>query len=334
MNRLFLMLFVVCGLKGLCLGDEPIVIAHRGASGYLPEHTLESKAMAHAMNADFIEQDIVLTKDSIPVVLHDIHVDTVSDVAIRFPDRKRQDGRYYAIDFTLDELRQLSLTERFNIQNGKPVFPNRFPKDRSRFEIATLEEELQLIQGLNLARNRKAGIYPEIKQPAWHRKQGFDPSQVVIGLLRNYGYTTKSDDCWLQCFEYDEVKRVRTELNWEGRLVLLLGSFNKGTETTDEPDLRTDAGMKDIAKVVDGIGPAISLIIDGKSPTERQLTSLTRRAHALGLKVHPYTLRIDELPKTVSSVEDLMQLLFSEAKVDGLFTDFPDVAVDWLSKNR
>ncbi len=334
MNRFAFLLFYTCYFTGFSQSKEPIVIAHRGASGYLPEHTLEAKAMAHAMNADFIEQDIVLSKDFIPVVLHDIHIDTVSDVAMRFSDRKRDDGRYYAIDFTLAELKQLNLTERFNNKTGKQVFPRRFPKDRSRFEIATLEEELQLIQGLNLARNRKAGIYPEIKQPTWHRQQGYDPSKVVIEMLRKYRYETKSDNCWLQCFEYDEVKRIRQELKWEGRLVLLFGSFNKGTEPTEGPDLSTDIGMQDVAKIVDGIGPSIALVVSGTTPEDRHITLLTQRAHALGLEVHPYTMRIDELPKVVSSVEDLMQLLFNEAKVDGLFTDFPDIAVDWLARNR
>ena len=81
---------------------SPLVIAHRGASGYLPEHTLEAATMAHALGADFVEQDLVLTKDAVPIVLHDIHIDTISDVATKFPTRKRPDGRYYALDFTLD----------------------------------------------------------------------------------------------------------------------------------------------------------------------------------------------------------------------------------------
>lgn len=145
--------------------DAPqIVIAHRGASGYLPEHTLEAKAMAHAQGAHYIEQDLVLTKDDVPVVLHDIHIDTVTDVVEKFPTRKRDDGRYYALDFTLAELKTLRATERFNAVTGKQVYPNRFPKGQGRFEIATLAEELQLIQGLNHSTGRVAGIYPEIDQ--------------------------------------------------------------------------------------------------------------------------------------------------------------------------
>src|ERR1043165_1359827 len=93
---------------------SPIVIAHRGASGYLPEHTLAAKALAYGLGADYLEQDIVLSKDDVPVVLHDIYLDTVTDWSRRFPERKRSDGRFYALDLSLAELKQLRVTERFN----------------------------------------------------------------------------------------------------------------------------------------------------------------------------------------------------------------------------
>jgi len=109
--------------------QEKIVIAHRGASGYLPEHSLPAKAMAYAMGADFIEQDLVLTQDNRLVVLHDLYLDAVTDVALVFPDRGRRDGHFYAIDFTLAELRRLALTERLVIKDGRsqPRFSGRFP---------------------------------------------------------------------------------------------------------------------------------------------------------------------------------------------------------------
>ena len=94
------------------------VVAHRGASGYLPEHTLASKAMAHAMNADYIEQDIVLSKDDIPIVIHDILLDDVTNVLEKYPNRKREDGKYYVIDFTFEELKKLEVTERFDSKTG------------------------------------------------------------------------------------------------------------------------------------------------------------------------------------------------------------------------
>jgi glycerophosphoryl diester phosphodiesterase len=295
---------------------QPFTIAHRGASGYVPEHTREAKVMAHAMDADFIEQDVVLSKDDVPVVLHDIHLDTTSDVSTRFPDRKRADGRYYALDFTLSELRQLSMHERMDHKTGKQAYPKRFPATTGGFRILTLDEELELIAGLNHSTGRVAGIYPEIKQPAWHRKEGHDISPIVLRVLAKHGYTSKEHACYLQCFELDEVKRLRTELGWKGRLIFLMGG-------------KTKADLAEVAKIADGIGPAISSILSGT-----KVTDLASQAHALGLELHPYTLRIDDLPKGIATSDELMRLLFDEAKVDALFTDFPDVTSNWLKKPR
>ena len=100
---------------------QKIVIAHQGASGYLPEHTLEAKAMAYAQGAHYIEQDLVMTRDDELIVLHDITLDRTTDVDEKFPDRARSDGRYYAIDFTLEEIRTLSATEGFRIENGEKI---------------------------------------------------------------------------------------------------------------------------------------------------------------------------------------------------------------------
>ena len=301
----------------------PVVIAHRGASGYLPEHTLEAKVLAHAMGADFLEQDIVLTKDDVPVVMHDIHLETITDVAVKFPGRARDDGHYYALDFTLAEIKQLQAHERINPKTGKAYYPPRFPLGRSAFQIPTLEEELQLIQGLNQTTGRIAGIYPEIKQPGWHRKQGHDISRIVLPILRRYGYAKKADPCWLQCFEFDEVKRIRTDLGWEGKLVLLLAA---------KPEVPlTPAGLGEIAKFADGIGPTLGAIVAGKSKVDRKVSGLVRDAHAAHLVVHPYTLRSDDLPKFADSSDEVLDLLFNGAGVDGLFTDFPDVAVRWLA---
>lgn len=135
-------------MTGSALANEKMVIAHRGASGYLPEHTLPAKAMAYAQGADYLEQDLVMTRDDQLVVLHDHYLDRVTDVAERFPDRARKDGRYYAIDFTLDEIRSLKFTEGFEVENGKKVqvYPGRFPMGKSDFRIHTFEERLSLFR--------------------------------------------------------------------------------------------------------------------------------------------------------------------------------------------
>ena len=192
--------FFACAASALAAETRALVIAHRGVSGYLPEHTQAAKTLAYGLGADFLEQDIVLTKDDVPVVLHDIYLDTVTDVAKRFPDRKRADGRFYVLDLTLAELKQLRVAERFNAKSGKAVFVKRYPSETSaaEFHVSTLEEELQLIQGLNRSLGRNVGIYPEIKQPKWHREQGHDISRVVLPILARYGYTTKQAACGLR----------------------------------------------------------------------------------------------------------------------------------------
>jgi len=170
-------------------GQNPkkfLVIAHRGASGYLPEHTLEAKAMAHAMGADYIEQDVVLTKDDQAVVLHDIYLDEVTDVARVFPGRNQTDGRFYAIDFTLAEIKTLNVTERFDRNTGEACYPNRFPDcTRIDFKIPTLAEEIKLIQGLNKSTGKNVGIYVELKKPGFHKKKGNFHIYVGVSLRKN-----------------------------------------------------------------------------------------------------------------------------------------------------
>ena len=326
MSRFLALLLLSLG--GLAAAEpRPLIIAHRGASGYLPEHTLAAKALAYGQGADFLEQDVVLSKDGVPVIFHDTHIDTTTDVAKKFPGRQRADGRFYALDFTVAELKQINVTERFNPKTGKAAFPKRFPVGVGSFQVVTLEEEIQFIQALNRSTGRNVGLYPELKAPAWHRQEGRDLSATVLPLLRKYGYDAKDSACYLQCFEYAEIKRLRGELGWSGKLIMLLGGKGKGPGETDFTYLQTDAGLAELAQLVDGIGPPISSYVAGKTPAERQVTDLAARARKAGLKSHPYTLRADELPKCVTSVDELLSALFTEAKVDGLFTDFPDLCI-------
>lgn len=308
-----------------------IVIAHRGASGYLPEHTLEAKALAYGMRADFIEQDVVLTKDDQPVIMHDVHLDTVTDVAKVFPDRKRSDGRYYAIDFTLAEIKRLRVNERVDLKTGKPVYPGRFPLGKSEFRVPTLAEEIELIQGLNNSTGRSVGIYPEIKKPAWHRKEGKDISRIVLATLQQFGYRTKGDLCYLQCFDPRETRRLREELGCQLRLVQLIGNNDWKEADTDYDSLRTSSGLKQIAEYAEGIGPWMSHVVTGLDSTGKPiLTDLVKNAHALGLQVHPYTFRADSLPEYAESFEQVLRIFVDSAQVDGVFTDFPDRAARLL----
>jgi len=335
MQRLILLSLLFAFENDLMLdAGKPIVIAHRGASGYLPEHSLAAKALAYGQGADFLEQDVVLSKEGIPVVLHDIHVDTVTDVATVFPERKRDDGRYYAIDFTLAELKQLHLNERIDLKTGKRVFPDRFPAGQSSFRIPTLAEEIKFIQGLNASTGKKVGIYPEIKKPAWHKQQGQDISLIVLRILQQFGYTNKDHNVFLQCFDPIETRRIREELKCRLKLVQLIGSNSWKEADVDYDTLRTAAGIKLIAEYADGIGPGMPHIVTGRDADGKPIiTDLVKNAHAAGLVVHPYTFRKDDLPDYAATFDEAMTIFCHQANIDGLFTDFPDLAVKFREQN-
>jgi len=316
---------------------KKLVIAHRGASGYLPEHTIAAKAMAYAQGADYIEQDLVMTKDDRLVVLHDRHLDTVTDVASVFPGRARDDGRYYVIDFTLDEIRQLSVSERFELEDrvATPVFKDRFPLWKSSFRVHTFSEEIELIQGLNKSTGKSVGLYPEIKSPAFHRDEGKDIASAALDVLSEYGYTSQSDDVFLQCFDPYELQRIHADLMPAKEMDLLLIQLIAASE--EYQSLLSADGMKQLATFVDGIGPSALLLVEKDSTASGiRTTGLTAFAHAAGLKVHPYTFRRerDQMPPYAKDYDDLLTIFFDEVGVDGVFTDFPDLTVQFLENRR
>ena len=315
---------------------QKIVIAHRGASGYLPEHTLEAKAMAYAQGAHYIEQDLVMTRDDELIVLHDITLDRTTDVDEKFPDRARSDGRYYAIDFTLEEIRTLNANEGYKIENGVKVqaFSQRFPLGKSIFRVPTFQEEIEMIQGLNLSTGRDIGIYPEIKQPAFHRQEGKDISTRVVEMLKEYGYTSKGSKVFLQTFDYEELALIQKEIlpsvGIEVNLIMLLGN------RTDYPWIFEPDGMSKLAYSADGIGPSYNLVVDRASEVgDLRISDLVTQAHGAGLAVHPYTFRADPeaVPDYAGSFEELLDIHYFRANVDGVFTDFPDRAVQFLQSH-
>ncbi|WON77143.1 glycerophosphodiester phosphodiesterase [Serratia sp. UGAL515B_01] len=329
---------------------DKVVIAHRGASGYLPEHTLPAKAMAYAQGADFLEQDLVMTKDNELVVLHDHYLDRVTDVAQRFPDRARKDGRYYAIDFTLSEIKSLKFTEGFDIKDGKQVqsYPGRFPMGKSDFRVHTFQEEIEFVQGLNHSTGKNIGIYPEIKAPWFHKQEGKDITTKVLEVLKQYGYTKKSDNVYLQCFDANELKRIKEQLEPKMGMDLKLVQLIAQTDWHETYEQKADGkwvnydydwmfkpdAMKKIAQYADGIGPDYHMLIAEKesSPNHIVLTEMVKDAHANNLQVHPYTIRADKLPKYVTDVNQLFDAIYNQAGVDGVFTDFPDQGVHFLQK--
>jgi glycerophosphoryl diester phosphodiesterase len=280
--------------------------------------------MAHAMGADFIEQDVVLTRDRSLIVLHDLFLDAVTDVADRFPDRCRDDGRHYAIDFDLKEIRTLRVNERRQT-NGKAAFPSRFPVDSNIFRVPTLDEEIILIQGMNQSTGRDTGLYIEPKSPAWHLREGADIMKDLLTVLSHHGYHSRSDKVRVQSFDDQALKRARNDLKTELTLVQLIGDNSWRESDTDFDYLLTDAGLREVSSYADGIGPWLLQVVQFNGPTgQAGFTSLVEQAHQHGLFVHAYTLRSDQLPKEMNDFDQALRFLLEHSGLDGIFTDFPD----------
>lgn len=307
---------------GVDLVMTPIVIAHRGASGYLPEHTTEGVAMAHTMGADYIEQDVVLSRDGIPVVLHDLYLDDISNVSEVFPDRRQSDGRFYVMDFLLAELRQLTLHERSSPSRAWKDRGTRFPQQKGHFHIGTLAEHLQLIQGLNQSRKREAGVYVEIKDPEKHHKAGLDSATATLKVLTDFGYTQPDDAVFLQCFDPTEVRRVRTELDCRLPIIQLLA------------EMPTPDQIREYSMVADGLGVPITMVISGVDQNgDPIVTSLVESAHSLAMQVHVWTFRLDAMPEFAPDAQTLISWLVRDGGVDGIFADHPDAVLNWRAQN-
>ena len=334
---------------------KKIVIAHRGASGYLPEHSLASKAMAHAMDVDYIEQDVVMTKDDQIIVLHDPYLDRVTNVMSVFPERSRNvfgEKRWLAIDFTLDEIKQLKMTEGFSLDSNSHQktqnYPNRFPMFKSNFQVVTLAEEIELIQGLNATTGKNIGIYVEIKSPWFHQLEGKDISRKTLQLIKQYGYQTKSDKVYIQCFDPDETKRINDqlmpELDMDLKLVQLIAEtewketmrMENGKLVNYKYDWMFEEGAMDrISRYADGIGPWMPMLVSNESTPDNIIdTGMLKKAHDKGLTVHPYTFRKEKnkMPPYAKDFNHLLEIFLYQIGVDGLFTDFPDLAVKYIEQ--
>lgn len=302
---------------------KPDVIAHRGASGYLPEHTLEAKIVAHWQGADYLEQDVVATRDGELIVFHDIHLESITDVATLYPDRHRDDGHYYAVDFQLSEIRALTVSRRRGDEDNEPDTSYRegLPDLTERFAISTLAEEIELIQELNRLTGRSVGIYPELKAPAWHRDHGIDLAAGVLDALSDAGYTEATDPIYVQCFDPSEVRRLRETLATPLRLVQLVD------DSEDYSDLLTSAGLAELAKFAQGLGPGYGQLAEFGADERLRPSALFQRVRDSGLEMHPYTFRRRNLPPYAASLEALLEIFFEDIPVDAVFCDYPDVAV-------
>ena len=298
---------------------SPSVIAHRGASGYLPEHTLAAKALAHAQGADYLEQDVVATRDGRVIVCHDLYLERVTDVADVFPARNRDDGHYYAIDFDWEEIRELVVScdaaaVAALVDAAAPAASGEL------LRICTLDEEIEFIRGLNRAGSHVAGIYPEIKEPRWHAEQGCDLSRALLGVLTDYGYRRAEDPIFVQCVDADELRRLKTELRTDLRLTQLIG---RGTD----PAHLTREALVAVADYAQAVGPNYRLVLTRDSDGRSIASPLVHSVRDAGLELHPYTFNYAQLPEDVADLEELLVLAYDVLQVDAVFCDFPDVAV-------
>ena len=319
-------------MKGLT--PAPIIIAHRGASGYRPEHTLASYELAIQMGADFIEPDLVSTKDHVLIARHENEISETTDVAARpeFANRRATkiiDGQkvtgWFTEDFTLAEIKTLRAKERL---------PFRDQKYDGQFEVPTFAEMIALAKGKSAETGRTIGIYPETKHPTYFRSIGLSLEEPLLALLQENEYRGRTAPVFIQSFEVGNLKMLRklTDLP----LIQLMETAGRPWDFTvaGDPrtyyDLATPAGLKEIATYADGIGPDKRMIVP-VGPDGRLLspTSLIKDARAAGLLVHPWTFRSDGsflAPEYKGDPGKEYDQFFSLG-VNGLFSDFSDTAV-------
>src|SRR4051812_47702901 len=349
MQKAFL-LYVAAGFVGAVLmtgtsaGGEPrpFVIAHRGASGYVPEHTLAGYFIAIQQGSDYVEPDLVITRDGALVARHENEIGGTTDVAAHpeFAARKTTkniDGEsttgWFTEDFTLAELKTLRARERL-------------PELRSTrwdgaFEIPTFDEVLELVAAADAQRAADArarglpppariGIYPETKHPSYFASLGLRFDERMLAALARHGYTRRSDPICLQSFEVANLQALRKETDLS--LVQLVSptgqpyDFTLARDPRTYLDLMSDAGLREIASYADAIGPHKWMVVRF-GPAGAVDTGLARRARAAGLGVHVWTLRAESqfLPDPSTSMQAEIEALL-DAGITGFFSDFPDLA--------
>jgi hypothetical protein len=341
-------------------GQPPIVIGHRGASGERPEHTLESYKLAIQRGADFIEPDLVSTKDGVLIARHEVNITETTDVATRseFTDRyttKVIDGvterGWFADDFTLEEIKTLRAKERLSFRDQSY---------NGLFEVPTLEEVINLVKQVEAETGRKIGIYPETKHPTYHDSVGLSLEEPLVETLKKNDFTDPNR-VFIQSFEVGNLKELNqkidvpliqlldaTDVNLDGTLIEKQPyDFVVSGDPRTYGDLRTPEGLQEIATYADGIGPWKRMIVsvkgvdadgDGKADdvngdgsvndadkTTLAPTTLVQDAHAARLLVHPYTFRNEGqyLAADYKGNPELEFQQFIKLGVDGYFTDFP-----------
>ena len=325
----------------------PLVIGHRGASGYRPEHTLAAYELAARMGADFIEPDLVSTKDHVLVARHENEIGGTTDVANRaeFAGRKTTkviDGTaligWFTEDFTLAELKTLRAKERLpQVRQENTMYDG-------RFEIPTFAEILALRERLTKELHREVGVYPETKHSTYFQSIDLDLETPLVRQVRGAGLDKAKAPIFIQSFELTNLVGLRQHFGVSARLVFLTSASGAPYDlvSTGDPttyaELATAAGLRSISGIVNGIGPDKNQVIGRNADgTLARPTTLVADAHATGLLVHPYTFRAENtfLPLDFRVGTDATaygraideQVRFLQTGIDGLFTDQSDIGV-------
>jgi glycerophosphoryl diester phosphodiesterase len=317
-------------------GKPPIIIAHRGASGYRPEHTLAAYELAIALGADYIEPDLVSTKDGVLIARHENEISETTDVArhTEFAGRKTTkiiDGEpktgWFTEDFTLAELKTLRAKERIPQLRPQNIFYD------GLFEIPTFQEIIDLVKKKSAEINRQIGIYPETKHPSYFKSIGLPLEKPLLTTLSANGYRGANAPVFIQSFEVSNLQDLSTKtdlplvqlVNNSGKPYDFIVSGNGSTYT----DLITTSGLEEIAKYAQAIGIHKNLLVSRDS-TGKLLspTSLIINAHASGLLVHAWTFRNEDhfLPLDFQGNPQGEYDLFFKLGIDGVFSDYPDTA--------
>ena len=330
----------------------PLVIGHRGASGYRPEHTLASYELAARMGADYIEPDLVSTKDHVLIARHENDITGTTDVADHpeFADRKTTkaiDGisvtGWFTEDFSLAEIKTLRAKERLpDIRQHNTLYDG-------LFQIPTFDEVLALRRQLSRELHREVGIYPETKHPTYFRSLGLGLEAPLVRALKRAGMDTSSSPVFIQSFELTNLVDLRSSFRVRNKLVFLTGASGAPFDlsSTGDPrtyaDLTTPAGLRVLAKTVNGIGPDKNQVIPRDAAGNLGTpTALVTDAHRAGLLVHPYTFRAENQflpadyrrgvdPADYGRVLDEIGSYLSTG-IDGFFTDQADIGV--LARNN
>ena len=318
---------VRCGLEG-----EPLVIAHRGASGQRPEHTLEAYALAIDQGAHFIEPDLVITRDGVLIARHENELSATTDVAVKFPARrraKRVDGRrvngWFSEDFSAAEIEALRAAERW---------PFRDRSHDGRFAVPTFEQVLRLVSAKSEERERPVGVYPETKHPSHFAALGLALEEPLVAALRRHGLDRADAPVFIQSFEVGNLRKLNRMTDVP--LVQLVGygghaPFDRSAAGLTYADMIAAAGLAEIASYADAIGAWKGLIAAPRALGGLSAPSdLIDRAHAAGLAVHAYTFRSEPryLAARYAGDPAAEYRAFFALGVDGVFSDFPAAALE------